>query len=251
MHYSARRACFETTAGALNNGCRYFLCCLGRSHEALACIYRVPALLSDQQLIVPDGDVTAAAKLICDNFPYMAVDNPQDEIWKDFRAWNAERPYAFQNTPSIMLHHTDPPGNHLPCSILIHSASLFHFNIQDLSRTVTDPNIASKPVRFPSVPAFYDAVIETVHEPPSEFVHRRLYNHLLLCQANLTYHTVSDKGVCTTKTGELIPACLRVLEEVKEENRPYLKCHFLWKRNNSFEDGAAERILIKMESTLR
>ncbi|KAK7694408.1 hypothetical protein QCA50_001594 [Cerrena zonata] len=156
---------------------------------------------------------------MCDNFSYWAVDNPQDELWKDYRGWNVERPYAFQNTPSILLHHKGPPENHLPPSILVLPASLLHFDIRVPSRSVTNSNSldnAFKPVRFPMVPAFYDAIIDTVHGLPSPFTHRRLYNRLLICQADLSLHTVSDKGVCTAKTGELIPACVRVPEEVKK-----------------------------------
>lgn len=57
--------------------------CVDWDKDALACIYRVPAWFIDQQLLVPDGEVVAAAKVICDNFSYSAVDNPQDETIGD------------------------------------------------------------------------------------------------------------------------------------------------------------------------
>ncbi|KAF4587056.1 hypothetical protein EYR40_011077 [Pleurotus pulmonarius] len=86
-------------------------------------------------------------------------------------------------------------------------------------------------VRFPTIAAFYDSLLDLLLEPPLKFVHFKSYQLLRTFVAYLTTYNVSDEGITKTHAppGEfgLIPSCLQVLDEVKDENKPHLARLFL------------------------
>ncbi|KAJ7592919.1 hypothetical protein C8J56DRAFT_485313 [Mycena floridula] len=107
-----------------------------------------------------------------------------------------------------------------PDSGLIHPASTFHFDIQDSSRTLINPNLlessldkATRSIRYPTLAAFYDSFIDT-------------------------------------KCRTLFPAFHRVLKEVKEENRAEEGFRGVAGSQSSYEVAALNRLLVKQARML-
>ncbi|KAF7365000.1 hypothetical protein MVEN_00371000 [Mycena venus] len=225
--------------------------CVVWAEDALAIVHRVPTGLHDLQVLVPDGQVADAANAICTNLPYVTLtgDEP-DSHWLDHKLINPDRPHAFILTPkdTLVLKHTDP---HLaweePSRILVHRASTFHFDITDTSRTMLNPEPLGEvfaAIRFPTVAAFLDAIVDTEHEPPLPFYHTQFYLHLNTCRGYLALYTLSDKGDYFTIDDNneriLLPQFLEVLAQVKEENQPCLARYFLQMKRLPFEDSVME-----------
>ncbi|KAJ7581436.1 hypothetical protein C8J56DRAFT_264701 [Mycena floridula] len=200
------------------------------AEDALSLVYRAPFTgVQEQQLLVPEDAVTEAVSVIRSDHPYTIADGNQDKQWADHAIFNRDKPYAFQNTATALLVHRNPDWVEkygTPLRILVHSASMWHFEIYDKSRfcTIPDPpdlDETTQSVRFPTIAAFYDSLVDTMFELPLPFIHKKFDMKLQLYRAFLTDH-LCDNGPQTTEAGELIPACRRVLEEVKEENSPRL-----------------------------
>ncbi|KAK0450368.1 uncharacterized protein EV420DRAFT_1705965 [Desarmillaria tabescens] len=237
--------------------------CVVWAEDALSIIHRVPTVLFDQQLLVPDNYVKVAAQVICSDLPYSIRSTDNDERWKDFSRFNKDRPHAFDlNTSTIFLQHDDPALAHetnKPVRIFVHAASVFHFDVQDPSRSCMNPSPPSEDsssIRFPTLPAFYDAIVDTKHDPPLPFIHQKFEASLASFQSYLTMYTLSDKGITSVKNpaGDgrvLIPACLELLQKIKDENRPFLIRHFLSLKPLECHESEMERMVIKEERFLR
>ncbi|KAF5366029.1 hypothetical protein D9758_006732 [Tetrapyrgos nigripes] len=130
--------------------------------------------------------------------------------------------------------------------------------------------------RYPTPAAFCDIVIDTIHEPPlGDSINKELLEHLKLLLAHLILYTIADEG-CTTfpepddddgraprragpnmdmtpqvKPLKIIPACEKLLEEMKEENRPFLRRIFRHNLPPNREEECRERMLIKQERLKR
>ncbi|KAK0199929.1 hypothetical protein DFS33DRAFT_205120 [Desarmillaria ectypa] len=213
--------------------------CVVGAEDALSIVHHVPTVLFDQQLLVPDNYVKAAARVICSGLPYSIRTTDGDPRWKNFFRFNKDRSHAFDlNVSTIFLQHVDPALAHetdKPVRIFVHAASVFHFDVQDPSCTCVKPSPPSDDsdaICFPTLPAFYDAIVDTKHDPPLPFVHQKFEASLVSFQSYLTMYTFSDKGITSVKNpaGDgrvLIPACLELLQRIKDENRPFLIRHFL------------------------
>ena len=79
-------------------------------------------------------------------------------------------PLAFNGSDTILLRAFDVANactNYEPPHVLIRTASVYHFDIHDRTRTTLNPSPpddVSKSTLFPPVPAFYDSLIDTHHE---------------------------------------------------------------------------------------
>ncbi|KAG9221530.1 hypothetical protein CCMSSC00406_0009353 [Pleurotus cornucopiae] len=205
--------------------------------DALSIVHRVPTELFDQHLLVQDERVADAVEIICNELNYSPIDATNDDAWGDYKIYNPARPIAFEGTPTTLLQHNDLNVTYKtmePDRILIHAASTFQFPLQDLSRSCLNPSPPSPEsaeVRFPTIAAFYDSLLDLSLEPPLKFVHFKSYQLLRTFVAYLTTYNVSDEGITKTHAppGEfgLIPSCLQVLDEVKDENKPHLARIFL------------------------
>ncbi|KAF9496471.1 hypothetical protein BDN71DRAFT_754463 [Pleurotus eryngii] len=222
--------------------------------DALAIVHRVLTGLFDQHLLVQDERVADAVELICKELRYAPIDAASDDRWGDYPMYNPTRPFAFDGTPTTLLQHTDLEfacKMQEPDRILVHAASAFNFPLHDLSRSClnpTPPSPESAEVRFPTVPAFYDTLLDMLFEPPMGYIHFKFHQHLRNYFAYLTTYNVSDEGITKASAPpgefELIPSCLQVLDEVKDENKPYLARHFLGIRVDR-EVLGLERLLIR------
>ncbi|KAF4583613.1 hypothetical protein AB1N83_012731 [Pleurotus pulmonarius] len=222
--------------------------------DALAIVHRVPTGLFDQHLLVEDNRVADTVAIICNELNYSPIDTAGDVRWADYKIYNPARPFAFEGTPTTLLQHNDPK---LTCDtleperILVHAASTFQFPLADLSRSCLNPappSPESAEVRFPTVSAFYDSLLDMIFEPPLGYVHFRSHQLFRTFLAYLTTYNVSDEGITKASVPpgefELIPSCLRVLDEVKDENKPYLARFFL-KMKVEREVLSLERLLIR------
>ncbi|KAK0231011.1 hypothetical protein IW262DRAFT_1489292 [Armillaria fumosa] len=226
------------------------------AEDALSIVHRVPTTLHDQQLLVPDGRVDEAVKVLCNTLPYRVIDGHTSPSWLDSPVFNRARPYTFSGTPTVMIEHTAPDilqgkDEPEPLRILVHATSTFHFDMHDTPRTCLNPAPPTPDftsIRFPTIPAFYDALIDIYLEPPLGVVHQKLQFQLTGFRGYLSLYTVSNEGFCCdpASTGELhlIPNCLQVLEQVKEGNRLTLARHFL-KISLDWQAEALERMIIK------
>lgn len=136
-------------------------------------VHRVPTLvLFDLQMIVPANKLQSAASLICSNHPYAPL-GPMDlheiDHWRDYKLLGESGPFVFDNTgtSTILLHHTVPSrireSSYEPNLVLLHVPSVYHIDLHDPTRTIFNPNPpdwASEDVRFPSLPAFIDSIID-------------------------------------------------------------------------------------------
>ncbi|KAF9496477.1 hypothetical protein BDN71DRAFT_1446220 [Pleurotus eryngii] len=220
--------------------------------DALSIVHRVPTELFDQHLLVQDDRVSDAVAIICNELNYSPIDAANDDTWGDYKIYNPARPFAFEGTPTTLLQHNDLNVTYKtlePDRILIHAASTFQYALQDLSRSCLNPSPPSPEsaeVRFPTIAAFYDSLLDMMFEPPLKFVHFRSYQLLRTFVAYLTTYNVSDEGI--TKAGAppgefgLIPSCLQVLDEVKDENKPHLARPFL--------EMPVDRELVSLERSL-
>ncbi|KAF8904170.1 hypothetical protein CPB85DRAFT_1318343 [Mucidula mucida] len=235
--------------------------CVVWAEDALSIVHRVPTVLFDTQLLVSDDDLHSAARTICSKLPY-ALSNDDERAWKDVRLFNKDRPHAFNiGGATLFLRHHNPEWarkNEMADRIFLHAASVFHFDVNDPSRTCLNPeppSEESRGVRFPTLAAFYDALIATQVFPPRPFIHRMFERRLACWISYLTQYTLSDKGICTEPSSGpdkvLIPACFDLLEKVKPETRPYLIRHLITVTPPEIWDAAVEMEAIREEECER
>lgn len=95
------------------------------AEDALSIVHRVPTVLFDQHILVPDDCVESATRTICSALPYTRV--MDDEVWKDSHLYNKDRPHAFNlNTTTFILTHQDQKwASENVCRFTIFSSSTF------------------------------------------------------------------------------------------------------------------------------
>ncbi|KAF9022807.1 hypothetical protein BDZ89DRAFT_1163070 [Hymenopellis radicata] len=209
--------------------------CVVWAEDALSIAHRVPTNLFDQQLLVPDALVDNAANAICTDLSYSVTPIREDDrrTWVDMRGFNKDEPHAFDLPSTVFLQHADPQSAYeeeKPLRIFIHGASTFHFDLDDSSRTTLNPEPPGQEyanIRFPTLQAFYDNLVEMLHEPPHPFRHMKLNLRLKCWMSYLSLYTLPGKGITDMEDEEtnervLIPEVLPVLEQVKVENRPMI-----------------------------
>ena len=196
--------------------------------DVLGIVHRVPTGLFSLQLLVAPENIARTAELICSKYSYSFVDPRDADCWWDYSFPGMDRVYAFNGSNTILLRAFDVANactNYEPPHVLIHAASVY---IHDPTRTTLNPsppNDVSKSILFPTVPAFYDSLIDTHHEPPLQTFNRAFVSWLRTAMGYLSLYTLSDKGA-HMRGGKLLPSYSHALEEAKEENRPYLSRHF-------------------------
>ncbi|KAJ7684615.1 hypothetical protein DFH06DRAFT_1156142 [Mycena polygramma] len=234
--------------------------CVVWAEEALSFVHRVPTGFFDLQILVPNGRVADAANAICTSLPYAPLDGDDpDSHWHDLKIYNPDRPHAFilSGMDTVVLKHSNP---HLarkegkPDRVLVHRASTYHFDITDASRTLLNPQPpgeAFAAIRFPTVAAFLDSLVDTQHEPPIPLYHMRFFQYLRVLRSYLSLYTLSDKGHSfLDEDGDptervLLPRFLQVLDQVKEENRPVLTREFMSIKPLDLENSVMERNALK------
>ena len=110
-----------------------------------------------------------------------------------------DRVYAFNGSDTILLRSFDVANactNYEPPHVLIHAASVYHFDIKDRDTTLnhSPADDVSRYILFPTVPAFYDSLIDTHHEPPLQNFTRAFLSWLRTAMGYLSLYTLSDKG---------------------------------------------------------
>ena len=199
--------------------------------------------LFNLELLVSPYDITRAAHLICLKHSYTPIDVRRAQYWEG-------NPKGFNPLSTVILRHRDYPDCYKanePPDIYLHTASTFHFDINDPSLTATHPcppDEASGRLLYPSLLAFCNSIIDSIHEPPLPFYHANFYLNWLGLLDFLCGYAVGEKGYYT-KDGELIGTCERLLQGIKEENRPFISRVLYDLGNLPLQTSAFERILIK------
>jgi len=219
----------------------------------------------DQQLLVPDHQLESSTKLLCDTLPYQELSDDPKTTWKDMSllpSGPAFAPHCFDigKTTRLLARMEPAPdkAGAIPARIFIHAASVFHFDTEDPRRTCLNPEPPSPeaaPILFPTVAAYYDALIDTMHDPPTPYLTTKLTMWCRTMAGYLTLYNVSRRGVAFTpededsspEERELIPEFLNVIEQLKAENRPWLVRHALGLRGMDFPDSYRERELLRRE----
>jgi len=197
----------------------------------------------DLQLLIPPYNITQAAHLICLKHPYKPTDVREAEYWPGL-------PKNFDPLTTVLLRHRDYPNCYninQPPNIYLHTASAFHFDVHNRTATVTDPSPPDESFRgllYPSLIAFCDSIIDSIHEPPLPFCDQHFYWHWMRLLSDLCRYTTGEKG-WTSRKGKLVGSCEWLLQEIKEENRPFLSRMLLELRLLPLQTSALERILIK------
>ncbi|KAJ7160068.1 hypothetical protein C8R46DRAFT_1001245 [Mycena filopes] len=234
--------------------------CVVWAEDALSIVHRVPTGLFDLQLLVPDDKVPESVNALCGSLPYRVIAGGDDEDshWRDTRLYNPDRPHAFKLGPAdtVILSHAEPGAadeEEAPRRILLHRASTSHFDMNDASRTMLNPDPPDPdfaPLRFPTVSAFLDSTVDTLYEPPVPMQHLNFRMHLRVCVGYITLYTLSDQGIMfvtdpDTNEPVLLPRLFEVLDAAKEENRPTLIRHCLRLPQGAYEVCALERQALK------
>ncbi|KAF9027050.1 hypothetical protein BDZ89DRAFT_1161019 [Hymenopellis radicata] len=138
--------------------------------DSLSIVDRVPTSVFDTQLLVSAGNLhCAASQTICSKLPY-AMENDNALAWKELVLFNKDRPHAFDiGAPLDSCAITILSGREMAERILLLAASIFHFDVHNPSSTCLNPeppSVESREVRFPTLAAFYDALIATQVYPP-------------------------------------------------------------------------------------
>jgi hypothetical protein len=262
------------------------ICSIVYAEDALSIIHRVPTTraLFDHHLLFQKSDLQKAVKCLCSApLSYELCLEDETRHWKDYLFINPDTPYAFRlNEDTYLLTHNGPPRatknvcsctlNYLtviaifwqnePLRIFLHSSSVFHFDMDDDTKTCLNPSPPSQyesvtQIQFPTLPAFYDSLIDTIAAPPLPFIHHHFHLILVgfisylslytLSDEGLTYYSSDDSETATPRDRTLLPQCIKVLEQVRYENRPYLIRHFLAVRPLAFPDMTMERHYLKKE----
>ncbi|KAJ7741305.1 hypothetical protein B0H16DRAFT_1676270 [Mycena metata] len=229
--------------------------CVVWAEDALSIVHRVPTGLFDLQLLVPDDKVPESVGALCASLPYHMIADEDNETshWRDMRQFNLDRPHAFKlgSTDTVVLSHVESSvarTEEVPERILVHRASTFHFDMNDTSRTMLNPDPpdpAFAHLRFPTVSAFLDSMMDTLFEPPVPMQHMKFQMRLAVYRGYIVLYTISDKGIFSTDEHVLLPRILEVLDTIKEENRPNLIRRYLDLPCGGYEVCALERQALK------
>jgi len=235
------------------------------------------------QIVVPEASqLPVAAALLTKDYdilhdPARSERKPCIVIWKEVFMVHQGCNFAFPaETTTVLKERADssaPPYTR-PQYIFIHASSVVHIDMSsDESRTCTltalPPDDFRRKLKFPTLPALYDSLIDTRFEPPRSFRHHSLDRELtdILYDIHTRHYedsesdeaeskengTSDDNGVqknplVDSKNGTLLPHYASILRSVKEENRPYLNRLFrtigLW--SPSWDDVAQERMQLKI-----
>ncbi|KAL0576024.1 hypothetical protein V5O48_005953 [Marasmius crinis-equi] len=227
--------------------------CVVHAEDALCIVHRVPTGLFIQQLLLHKERLHDAKQLLCQALPYYHAEVDEVDRWNETKLTDPKQPHAFElNSDTLLLVHRNPDEAskmHMPLRIFLHASYVFHYP----SRTCLNPKPPSEEVaavRFPTLEAFYDSLIDTVYHPPRSFYHLKLVSFLRVYLSYLDLYSISDKGEVFKEPDpqqsppqaqeQFIPRVLDVIERVRFENRPYLIRRLLF-RGMPYLDAANER----------
>ncbi|KAL0576021.1 hypothetical protein V5O48_005950 [Marasmius crinis-equi] len=216
--------------------------CVVHAEDALCIVHRVPTGLFIQQLLLHKERLHDAKQLLCQALPYYHAEVDEVDRWNETKLTDPKQPHAFELNSA-----------YAPPRIFLHASYVFHFDIDVPSRTCLNPKPPSEEVaavRFPTLEAFYDSLIDTVYHPPRSFYHLKLASFLRVYLSYLDLYSISDKGEVFEDPDpersppqaqeQFIPQVLDVIERVRFENRPHLIRRLLF-RGMPYLDAAMER----------
>jgi hypothetical protein len=195
--------------------------CVVWAEDALAFIHCVPTGLFRLQLLVRDEDMERAISVITSGGQYLAV--PSDPTDRDIAFDPSKSLNSFPDSVYLELENEDTT---LPREALIHPQSFFHFDLHDKTRVLenlppTVPTLNQK-LRFPTLGAFLDSLVEMILDPTTGRRHLLLNKRLsgyveYLVDYNVrTYDRVDVQG-------HPIPEAAALIASARPENRPFIE----------------------------
>ncbi|KAF7307423.1 hypothetical protein MIND_00536700 [Mycena indigotica] len=207
--------------------------------DALSIVHRVPAVLDGvcQHLLVPDVYFNEAARIMSKGSYSLALQDDYS-LWLESSLLNDTELHAFdlQNSSALLLHHSPEEAEEMsiPPRIFVHKQSVFHFDINDPSSTMLNPEPPDpifRPILFPSLPGFLDSSVASYLNlpslPPGGYPHAMLLEKLTTWIGYLLQYTFPGRGVHHNEAEEsldriITPAVLQVLSQTKAERQPTL-----------------------------
>ena len=115
-----------------------------------------------------------------------------------------------------------------PQSVLLHPQSQFYIDIKDYNRSFALRQFPDN-IRIPTLTAFLDSLIEVHSDPPTGYDNRNLGRLLVKWEFDL-FEGALGRGSQLLKNGRLKPACYRIRESLRIENRLYFDSMALGRR---------------------
>ena len=141
--------------------------------DALCVLKRVDTCQTLLQIVVSDTFVHEAASKI---EGYSAIDPQSLRAWHEPRINHPESPFAFPGSLVLESQASKSTSSmSIPSHIFVHPASTVHIDMDDQTRSLAlsmlpndDPK---RNIRFLTLPALYDSLVDTIFDPPHDFRH--------------------------------------------------------------------------------
>lgn len=198
-----------------------------------------------QHVLVPKSSVGLAARIISQQHGYDIFNNPPfPQLCEQILAFRPSTALPDGNSATVLLSHPDPEYDGA-ARIFLHPSSTFHFDLDDPSRTLTNPNPPDPSlaaILFPTEVAFIDSIIDSHSEPPAheEGAHQPYFDWLSQMRDSAFceypneweyFDTLEDdepyddlvwrEGKRPWGDGD-IPALEYIVRMIKEENRSFV-----------------------------
>jgi len=139
------------------------------------------------QIVLPDTLVCEAASKI---EGYSAIDPQNLDAWCEPSTNHLDSPFAFPGSIVLESQASESTSSmRIPFHIFVHPASTVHIDIGDQMRSLALsmlPNDDLKlSIRFLTLPALYDSLVDTIFDPPHDFRHYVLEINLKLLPGTL------------------------------------------------------------------
>ncbi|KAF5339448.1 hypothetical protein D9611_009773 [Ephemerocybe angulata] len=194
------------------------------AEDAPAFVHFVPTFAFQFTVHVPDELVQEAVQHLQKEIPSYHVTQE-----RDYRLLDNDGVCALPRAVQLQWDASEEKELlHTPEEILIVPQSHFHFDVNDPTRSrglIPPFDPSNSRILFPTMPAFLDAIIDTMFEPVDGVSHFYFKMSYLSCFLSyLVLYNVRDYDGCTDPaTDELLPAAKALLEGVKAENLPFLE----------------------------
>jgi hypothetical protein len=178
--------------------------------------------LFDLTILVPCDLVQAAVEHLQKELPQYQVTQE-----RSYQLLNDDSVCALPRAMRLQWDSAIEKPNHSPEAILIVPQSHFHFDVRDETRSrglIPPFDPSDSRIRFPTMPAFLDAIIDTMFEPVDGVNHLEFRtSYLSVFLSYLVLYNVRDEdGATDPDTEELLPAAKALLEGLKPGNTAYL-----------------------------
>jgi len=232
--------------------------CVVWAEDALSLAFFVPTVLFNFQILVPDALVDEAARVIEATLPYRRTFGAHSD-WKEYGPFDHRETSFFSNSLCLkwtassaadVRHEDDDPE-----FVFIHPASHFSFDTHNPSRTMNlVPPLPqdNRHVLFPTRVAMFDALIDTILDPPPTFSgmwHYKMMARLSTYLAYMFLYTLRNRPAIEDEgerlVAELDSESAGFWSALKEENGSYFRETALRIRTNRRDVVSKRRTVLE------